>query len=205
VSLAGVLLGGLAWLAAIGKERVALGADRRRGLAAGRLAVPGATAGRQDAPWRRDTTDVYGPAQARLFCGNCDNTGVVTDEEVDRVTDIDLLDERFTPAQEGSRIRITDLVGRARLYRYKLKNGAQRFAEGIAVFIQVRSRGGRSSSAMFTDERERKSAQSIPRIEHRPGLGEPAARGALNGLSRAAIAVGMKLRTARKSLKRGGE
>ena len=43
------------------------------------------------------------------------------------------MDERFAPAQTGSRIRITDLVGRARLYRYKLKNGAQRFAEGIAV------------------------------------------------------------------------
>jgi len=42
------------------------------------------------------------------FCGNCD-TGVVTDEEVDRVTDIDLLDERFTPLKEGSHIRITDL------------------------------------------------------------------------------------------------
>ena len=56
-----------------------------------------------------------------------------TDDEVDRVTDIDLLDERFAPVQEGSRIRITDLVGRARLYKYKLKNGAQRFAEGIAV------------------------------------------------------------------------
>jgi hypothetical protein len=54
-------------------------------------------------------------------------------DEVDRVTDIDLLDERFQPVQTGSRIRITDLVGRARLYKYKLKNGAQRFAEGIAV------------------------------------------------------------------------
>jgi hypothetical protein len=43
------------------------------------------------------------------------------------------LDERFAPVSDGSRIRITDLVGRARLYKYKLKNGAQRFAEGIAV------------------------------------------------------------------------
>lgn len=54
----------------------------------------------------------------RPFYGNCD-TGV---------TDIDLLDERFAPVQEGSRIRITDLFGRARLHKYKLKNGAQRFA-----------------------------------------------------------------------------
>ena len=81
--------------------------------------------------WRRDTTEVY--VRPKLgFCGNCD-TGVVTDEEVDRVTDVDLLDERFAPVRDGSQIRITDLFGRARLYRYKLKNGAQRFAEGIAV------------------------------------------------------------------------
>jgi len=58
---------------------------------------------------------------------------LATDDEVDRVTDIDLLDERFAPAQEGGPIRIAQLQGRARLYRYKLKNGAQRFAEGIAV------------------------------------------------------------------------
>src|SRR6266542_2505525 len=81
--------------------------------------------------WRRDATEVY--VRPKLgFCGNCD-TGVVSDEEVDRVTDVDLLDERFAPVQDGSHIRIGDLQGRARLYHYKLKNGAQRFAEGIAV------------------------------------------------------------------------
>lgn len=81
--------------------------------------------------WRRDTTEVY--VRPKLgFCGNCD-TGVVTDEEVDRVTDIDLLDERFAPVQEGSPIRIAHLSGRARHYRYKLKNGALHHAEGIAV------------------------------------------------------------------------
>ena len=66
------------------------------------------------------------------FCGNCD-TGVVEDSEVDRVTDIDLLDENFKPLQAGSRIRITDLLGRSRLYRLKMKNGSERLAEAIAV------------------------------------------------------------------------
>jgi hypothetical protein len=81
--------------------------------------------------WRRDATEVY--IRPKLgFCGNCD-TGVVTDEEVDRVTDVDLLDERFAPAKEGSPIHIGPLPGRARLYRYKLKNGALRHTEGIAV------------------------------------------------------------------------
>ena len=81
--------------------------------------------------WRRDEIAVY--VRPKLgFCGNCD-TGVVTDEEVDRVTDIDLLDERFAPTQAGAPVRIADLPGRARLYRYALKNGALRHAEGIAV------------------------------------------------------------------------
>ena len=68
----------------------------------------------------------------RGFCGNCD-TGVVEDSEVDRVTDIDLLDENFKPLQAGSRIRLTDLLGRSRLYRLKMKNGSERLAEAIAV------------------------------------------------------------------------
>ena len=81
--------------------------------------------------WRHDTTEVY--IRPKLgFCGNCE-TGVVSDDEVDRVTDVDLLDDRFAPAQEGGPIRIAQLKGRARLYRYKLKNGAERLAEGIAV------------------------------------------------------------------------
>ena len=81
--------------------------------------------------WKRDGTEVY--VRPKLgFCGNCD-TGVVTDQEVDRVTDIDLFDERFEPMGDGRRVRITDLFGRARLYRLKMRDGKPRLAEGIAV------------------------------------------------------------------------
>jgi hypothetical protein len=82
--------------------------------------------------WRNsDGVEIY--LRPKLgFCGNCD-TGVVTDEEVDRVTDIDLLDERFTAVQAGGQIRIATLSGRARLYRLKMKDGSVRLAEGIAV------------------------------------------------------------------------
>ena len=66
------------------------------------------------------------------FCGNCD-TGVVADEEVDRVTDIDLLDERFAAVRAGAPVRIAILSGRARLYRLKAKDGTPRLAEAIAV------------------------------------------------------------------------
>jgi hypothetical protein len=80
--------------------------------------------------WKRDDTEVY--VRPKLgFCGNCD-TGVVEDSEVDRVSDVDLLDEQFAPLREGERIQLTDLTGRARLYRIK-KGGRERVAEGIAV------------------------------------------------------------------------
>lgn len=81
--------------------------------------------------WRGHGLEVY--VRPKLgFCGNCE-TGVVADEEVDRVTDLDLLDERFAPLGEGRRVRITDLFGRSRLYRLKLRTGRERTAEGIAV------------------------------------------------------------------------
>lgn len=80
--------------------------------------------------WKRDHTEVF--IRPKLgFCGNCE-TGVVEDSEVDRVTDIDLFDAHFTPVREGKRVQITDLVGRARLYRIK-KDGRERVAQGIAV------------------------------------------------------------------------
>ena len=80
--------------------------------------------------WKRDDTEVY--VRPKLgFCGNCE-TGVVEDSEVDRVTDIDLFDEKFTPEREGKRIRITDLGGRARIYRIR-RDGRERLAQGIAV------------------------------------------------------------------------
>lgn len=81
--------------------------------------------------WRRGTLEVY--VRPKLgFCDNCE-TGVATDDEVDRVTDVDLLDERLAPAREGVAVRIGPLPGRARLYRYELATGGTRHVEGIAV------------------------------------------------------------------------
>ena len=81
--------------------------------------------------WRGEGLEIYirpklGP------CGN-HNADIVEDSEVDRLTDIALLDERFTPLEPGRRIRITDLFGRTRLYRLKMKDGSERLAEAIAV------------------------------------------------------------------------
>jgi hypothetical protein len=80
--------------------------------------------------WRNGELTVY--VRPKLgFCRNCD-TGVVGDDEVDQVTDIDLLDEHFTPVGEGRRIQITDLTGRARLYNVATRDGVIT-AEGFAV------------------------------------------------------------------------
>ena len=82
--------------------------------------------------WARDGTEIY--VRPKLgFCGNCE-TGVVEDSEVDGKSDIDLFDDRFTPVATGKRIRITDLDGRARLYRIR-RDGRERLAEGIAVSL----------------------------------------------------------------------
>ena len=129
-SLAGSMVAGLAGLAAFANFYPKPDRDeeitgwRRIAWPFPRDAFP---AGRA---WKRDDTEVY--IRPKLgFCGNCD-TGVVEDSEVDRVSDIDLFDEHFVPLREGKRIQITDLTGRARLYRIK-KGGRERVAEGIAV------------------------------------------------------------------------
>src|SRR5882724_3546038 len=129
-SLIGSLVAMTAGLATIAHERMAPGTADDEGWRPIAWPFPRDAwpAGRA---WGRDTTEVY--VRPKLgFCGNCD-TGVVSDDEVDRVTDIDLLDEKFAPLKEGSRVRITDLLGRSRLYRLKMKDGKTRLAEGLAV------------------------------------------------------------------------
>ncbi|MBS0541551.1 MAG: hypothetical protein JSR47_22490 [Proteobacteria bacterium] len=83
--------------------------------------------------WRNGETTVYVRPKFGL-CANCD-TGVVDDSEVDQVTDVDLLDEKFTAVGPGARIRVTDLSGRARLYNVATPEGS-RTAWAIAVNYQ---------------------------------------------------------------------
>jgi len=80
--------------------------------------------------WRGHGLELY--VRPKLgFCGNCD-TGVVEDAELDRVTDIALVDPLFEPLGPGQRIQITDLVGRSRLYKLRSR-GPSQLAEAIAV------------------------------------------------------------------------
>ncbi len=65
------------------------------------------------------------------FC-NCD-TGVADDDEVDRVADLDLISERFSPLAAGRPVRIADMSGRARAYDLAMAGGAHHTAIGIAL------------------------------------------------------------------------
>jgi hypothetical protein len=65
------------------------------------------------------------------FC-NCDS-GVADDDEVDRVADLDLMSQRFTPLEPGKVVRIADMPGRLRSYELRMSDGSQHTAVGIAV------------------------------------------------------------------------
>ena len=65
------------------------------------------------------------------FC-NCDS-GVADDDEVDRVADLDLLSEHFTPRAPGDVVAVADMPGRLRSYDLKMSDQSQHAAIGIAV------------------------------------------------------------------------
>lgn len=129
-SLAAGLVAGLGGLALLAEKRVALGPTDAAGFRP--IPWPFATDTWPDGrAWSGNDFDVYVRAKPDL-CGDCE-AGVTSDEAVDQVVDIDRLDPRFAPAGPGRRVRITDLFGRARLYRHRMRNGAPRLAEGIVV------------------------------------------------------------------------
>jgi hypothetical protein len=68
------------------------------------------------------------------FC-NC-ALGVSDDEEVDRVTDLDLISERFSPAEAGKPVHVAGLAGRSRSYVLEMPDGSARAAAGIALSHQ---------------------------------------------------------------------
>jgi hypothetical protein len=65
------------------------------------------------------------------FC-NC-TTGVSDDGEVDRITDLDLISERFGPVTAGKEVRFAGLPGRSRYYTLEMPDGKARAAAGLAV------------------------------------------------------------------------
>jgi hypothetical protein len=65
------------------------------------------------------------------FC-NCDS-GVADDDEVDRVADLDLMSQRFTPLEAGEVVRLAGLSGRSRIYQLDMADGSMHAAVGFAL------------------------------------------------------------------------
>jgi hypothetical protein len=65
------------------------------------------------------------------FC-NCDS-GVADDDEVDRVADLDLISEQFTPVAPGKVVHVANMPGRMRTYDLRIADGTQRHLIGIAA------------------------------------------------------------------------
>jgi hypothetical protein len=133
MSMGAAMLAGLAALAALAERRVSLGPTDGAGFRPFFWPFPSDPwpPGRA---WTGNDLDVYVRLKPAI-CSDCE-TGIATDEALDRIVDIDRLDPRFAPAGPGSPIRLTDMTGRARLYRHRRHNGAMRYAEGIAVTYQ---------------------------------------------------------------------
>jgi hypothetical protein len=81
-----------------------------------------------------DGTEVYLRMKSGL-CSNCE-TGVTEDAEVDRVSDLDLISERFAALAAGEPIRLGDMSGRIRRYKLQMADGTIRTAMGLAFSRQ---------------------------------------------------------------------
>jgi hypothetical protein len=74
-------------------------------------------------------SEIY--VRAKLGFCNCD-TGVADDDEVDRVSDLDLISPRFAAHAPGQVVRVADLAGRSRSYELDFADG-RRGAIGFAL------------------------------------------------------------------------
>lgn len=84
--------------------------------------------------WRGHELEVHVRSKLR-YLDKCDD-GIASDEQLERASDIALLDKGFAPLGPGRRARVTDLFGRARLYEVKTPDGSRRQAEAIVVSYQ---------------------------------------------------------------------
>jgi hypothetical protein len=91
---------------------------------------PGGRAFRCNAASCGEGSELY--IRAKMGLCNSD-TGVAGDEEVDRVTDIDLVGLRPTPSASGQTARFGEFAGRSRSYALDLANGSRVSAIGYAL------------------------------------------------------------------------
>ena len=149
----------------------------RRRLAAIAWPFPrDALAGRPRLAARRHSRSMSGPSSASAATAR---PAWSTDEEVDRVTDVDLLDERFVPAKEGLAVRIADLVRPRAALSLQADRRRDAPCRRHCGFAQVRSRHRRDRRQPFGRARTHRGL-SASRVEHGAGLDQPGTRRTLN-------------------------
>jgi hypothetical protein len=121
------LLGGLAFLQGLPSSDPAW---REIAWPFPRDAWPPGRAFRCIAPDCGEGAEVY--VRPKLGFCNC-ALGVSDDEEVDRVTDLDLISGRFRPLAAGNPVHVAGLTGRSRSYVLEMPDGTARTAAAIAL------------------------------------------------------------------------
>jgi hypothetical protein len=96
----------------------------------GRDAWPPGRAFRCIAPDCGDGTELY--VRPKMGFCNC-ALGVSDDEEIDRVSDLDLISARFRPLASGKPIHVAGLAGRSRAYVLEMPDGTTRAAAAMAL------------------------------------------------------------------------
>jgi hypothetical protein len=130
IAVALLAVGALSGVAAYEHAGSGTGDWREIGWPFPRDGWPAGRAFRCDVAACREEIEIY--VRPKIGFCNCDR-GVADDDEVDRVADIDLLSERFSPRDAGRVVRLADMTGRSRAYDLQMSDGARRAAIGIAV------------------------------------------------------------------------
>ena len=111
-------------------------------------------------------TDVEVYLRPKLGFCNCDS-GVADDDEVDRVSDVDMISLRFVPLKAGDVVDVADMRGRIRAYDIEMPEG-KRTAIGIVAshrcdLMAVAAQGGgdaarvQGATLKFLESREMKT------------------------------------------------
>src|SRR5712671_3304756 len=130
IAVACLAIGALSGVAAYDRARSGTGGWREIAWPFPRDGWPAGRAFRCDVAACGEEIEIY--VRPKIGFCNCDR-GVADDDEVDRVADIDLLSERFSPRDAGRVVRLADMAGRSRAYDLQMSDGARRAAIGIAV------------------------------------------------------------------------
>src|SRR5712671_2193462 len=130
IAVACLAIGALSGVAAYDRARSGTGGWREIAWPFPRDGWPAGRAFRCNAAACGAEVEVY--VRPKIGFCNCDR-GVADDDEVDRVADLDLLSEHFTPRAPGDVVAIADMPGRIRAYDLKMSGGLRHAAIGVAV------------------------------------------------------------------------